>query len=289
MATNNRYTPYSVKVDAALYHITQGSLNPNTTVQLYTPNGAVDPTGSSIIGQSPVFRFSTTDVGAALTAIGLDGLDVSTALEMGWAARKDGGAIEPGAGKKESAAKCFIVPEALTVNQDGDAELSFIGYGYSADGSSAILAHADTLSSGTPTIGAKFTLGTVTVGGVALKKEMGYTLEFGTEVRLYKDSGKLYPTSASIVARRPVLSVNLADMVEVTASSMLGTEVSTIVANIVARSTTGGGLAGAGNKTISFEKALALIEQAGGSHMDDSMATWRAEVRKGAGAIWVLG
>lgn len=287
--STGRYELTIVKIDGtSLDEITASAFDGNGDVRRMRAHASLDPIVTFYSGQSPVFRFSTLKVGTALAAVGIDGLDVSSGVELGYVERDQGGGYVAG-GEKVSATKCLVVPDSLTVSQDGDAELSYIGYCYSSDGTTAPLAHASSLPSGTPGVTEVFTLGTVTTGDVpaALGQVLGWRLSFGIGVQVKKADGALYPTKAYLTGgRSPVLEVTVADLGELSTARLVGSEVDNVVLNLIKRSITGGGFAGAGDATLTMDKAYLSIASAGGSFPGDTSASLRILPRKeGANAL----
>lgn len=285
MAGNDRYSLHLVKADATAIQVHNGSFNPNGDARRLAPLASIDPTVSIFMGSAPVYGFSTYEVGVALAAIGIAGLDCSTALELGFVERAQGGAFEAG-GEKVAAAKCLVVPDRLTVDQNGLAVISYRAHAYSSDGSTDPLDHTASLPAGTPAIAEAFMIGSVTLNASPLGQVLGFSLDFGIEVQTFKAGGLIYPTKAGIIGRNPSMEIRVANLGELTDTILRGSEITNVVLNLLKLSTTGGGLAGAGNKSITAAKAFVDVSGAEASHPGDAGLTIRALPRKdGATAI----
>jgi len=280
MAGAGRYAVYAVDVDGTdIDQITSVSFSPNPQTQRLTPLGSIDPTAVVKLGQMPMFRFSTTKVDTALDTIGIDGLDVASGIELGFIERSHGGSFEAG-GEKVAASKCLIIPETLSVNQDGIAEISYLALPYSSDGTTAPISHTASLPTATPAADEYFTLGSVTVNAVGLGQPTGWALNFGIAAEVLKSAGQLYGTKAVIRARAPSCDLRVADMGELSSARLLGSEVTTTVFNLIKLGTTGGGLAGSGDKTITFGNAYMVVGDGGGSSPGDADISLHFEARK---------
>jgi hypothetical protein len=287
MAGAGRYAVYTVDVDGTdIDQITSVSFSPNPQVQRMAPLGDIDPTAVVKVGQMPTFRFTTTKVDVALDTIGISGLDVSSGIELGFIERSQGGSFEAG-GEKVSASKCLIIPETLTVNQDGIASITYTAMPYSSDGTTAPIAHAASLPTATPTANEYFTLGSVTISAAALGQPTGWSLNFGISAEILKSAGQLYGTKAIIRSRAPTCDLRVADMGELSSARLLGSEVTTTVFNLIKLSATGGGLAGSGDKTITFANAYMVVGDGGGSSPGDADISLHFEARK-ASAIMAI-
>lgn len=280
MAGNDHYELHLVKVDTTvLSEIRSSSFSPNGNVQRLRAMGSIDPSATVFLGQSPLIRFSTLMIDTALDNIGIDGDDVSTGLELGFVEKAQGGSLEA-TGEKVAAAKCLIVPASLSAEQDGLAEIAYDCYCYSSDGATAPLDHTASLPLGTPVANEYFTTGTISVNGSALSQVVGWRLEFGINVEVHKADGLLYPTKVNLVGpRAPVLEVTCANLGHVTDALLVGAEVDNVVMNLKKLSTTGGGLAGSGDKTLTMAKAFQDFAEVGGAFPGEPQVRFRFQAR----------
>jgi len=284
MAGVSRYALYIVDIDGtAIDEITGSGFSPNPQVQPVRPLGALDPSAMVMFGDRPTLRFETSKIDTVLGVAAESGLDCSTGIEFGYVERSAGGGYEAG-GITITAAKCLVLPQTIVAAQDSIASISYTCLPYSSDGTTAPLAKDGTLPSGTPASSELFTIGAVTVGGVALGKPTNWSVDFGLAGEVLK-KGELYPTDAVIRSRMPTAQVGLADIDEITTARLAGSEVSSVVFTLKKLSTTGGGYAGSGDVTITLAKAFMYVSDGGGSHPGDAAMTVSFMARKDAGDI----
>jgi hypothetical protein len=280
MAGNSRYAPYLGKLDTtALAQILDASVEPANDVRLATPLGSVDPDTMYRLGSEPVLRWRSHQLDTLLTAVGIAGYTCTgDGLEFSWIQRSAGGAFES-SGKKVTAAKAFVVPEQLSARVGEYAEISYAGHAYSSNGTTQQLAKGDAYSSGTPAESEKFTLGAVTINSVTYKV-LGVALSFGIQVQRYRDPAHLYATSVAITSRAPTLELEVVDFGNLADTYLVGTEVSSIVVNLLKLATSGGGLAGSGDKSLTMTKAALQITGIRGTQGGDAVMTMSAGARK---------
>jgi len=290
MAGNDIYKQYAVKADATLLsQIEDAYTAPNNDPRLRGPDNSVDPTASTNYGAAPAMEFTGLEVGAILGAIdAVNGLDCTTALEVGYVERSAGGAFES-AGHKVAAAKCMVVPGVLSVTQGEDARISCLGYPYSSDGQTHPFATTGALPTGTPAVAELFTLEHVKINTVAIGKVLGFSLEFNIAVRAMRAGKDLYPTAVWIDSRNPVATIQVANMGELSDSDLAGAEVSAVEFKLAKKGLTGGAFAGAGDKTITMAKAWLDITRTHGASRGNAGLTMTARARKdGATPILVV-
>lgn len=290
MAGIARYVQHLVKVDATVVDQLIGApgCTPNNDVRTLRPLHLVEPSVFVKMGSEPVFRFETTKIGTVLGAIGITGVNCATGFEIGYAER-DAAAEILSTGDKIAATKCFVIPESIRAAIGEYASISYIGHAYSSDGATAPLTAAATLPAGTPAVAELFIPGTVTVNGTPIGKVLGFSIDFGIAIQRYKADGKLYSSEVAVITRNPVVDIEVADMGELSTADLAGAEQTDIVCNLIKLGVAGEGLAGAGNKTLTMNKSFLEISQTRGAVHGDCGLTFRATVRKGTGAIIIVG
>ena len=257
---------------------------PNVDVELMAPLGGHDVTVSLLKGAQPTLSFSTLKVGTALAAVGIDGLDVSSGLAVSWIEKAVGGKFHT-AGQKLTAAKCLVVPTGIRCSADGNAQIDYVGHCYSANGTTHPLASGTTLLAGTPAVTEVFGLGTCLVGGVPLGQVLDMSIDTGNQVEVLKESHHVYPTIAHLVEpRQASITLRCRDLGEVSDARLVGAELPVVV-NLLKKSLTGGGWAGAGNKSLTATKAFVTVQDLGA----DGVALQCRVRKEGANAILIVG
>lgn len=271
MAGNGLYALYHVGADSAdILQITSHGVTPNVQSRRMTPLGVLDPTALVNFGARPAARFSSSMIKTALEAIGLSGLDITSALELGFIQRSAGGGFEA-TGLTFTAAKALVIPDSIQATQDDLAEVSYIALPYSANGTTAPLAVSTSLVAGTPAATEHYTLGSVTIGGSPLGKAMDWTLQFGISADVMKDSGTRFPRTSVIRAPRvPSAALTVADLGEINDDRVAGVAVADVVFNLRKLSNTGAGFEGSDDCTITMKAAHMTVQDASGQHPADA-------------------
>ena len=287
MTTNNRYTQYAGKIDSTeITSVIGAEFSDGIESELATPLGSVDPNASFLLGGAPAFRFDSHLISTLITTVPISGFACVTAFEIGYLQRAAQGEME-NAGQKYTAAKCFMVPESISFSKGGVAVITVSAYPYSADGTTQPVVTSAAVVAGTPAETEKHTLGAVTINSTPYIVS-GATLNFGISVQPHRSNAHLYPTSYTIIGRQPTVDLQVEDLSKLSDSYIKGAEVDNLVINTLALSATGGGFAGAGNKSFTIAKAFVKASSSG-SHGSDASMSLRAWARKsGATAIVVV-
>lgn len=168
----------------------------------------------SLIRQTHGGSFSTLDLKTALDAIGVIGASIggiTGGLVFYFALQEEGGpGFAAGAVHRSiTMTKGIVVPTRLNCDDLGDAELS---YDATAVWNSAVdpIVLADTAS--LPTIAIdqnRYSLGPVSLGGLALPQLLNFSVDFGIKVETYREAGgaSIYDQSASITQINPKLTL----------------------------------------------------------------------------------
>ena len=283
MAGVGAFRQYAVKIDATfLDEVLMASAEPNGNVEQLAPLGAIDVTANLLTGANPIISFSTLKLGTVFGAVGLDGLDVTTGLEASWIEKAQGGAFEA-AGKKVTAAKCYLLPQSIRCEAEGHASIDYVGYCYSSDGATHPIATATTLPAGTPGLDEVFGLGEVKLATTALGLPQSVEFAIGNNVERIRASHLIYPTKAHLLERRAVMTIRVRDLGELSDARLVGSEVAVEV-KFLKRSVTGGGWLGSGDKTLAIAKAYVIAQSTGPDGV-----TLQCSVRKdGVTAIFTI-
>ena len=284
MGGDGAHRIYAVDLDGTfLDEVLDARGSPGANVDRMTPLGAHDPTVSLLRSAEPTLSFSTLKVKSALAAVGIDGLDVVTALKVSWIEKLQGGKFDT-AGQVLTAAKCLVVPSAIRCSADGNAQIEYAAYPYSSDGAAHPLAAGTVLPAGTPAVTEVFGLGTCVIGS-ALGQMLDMSIDLGNQVERLKLSHHIYPTIAHLVEPRLAsITLRCRDLGELSDARLVGSEV-TVVMNLLARSIVGGGWAGSGNVVLTATKAYVVVQDIGADGI-----TLQCLVRKeAANAIIIVG
>lgn len=280
------FRQYAAKIDSTfLDQVLAASASPNPAVEQYAPLGSVDVTATVLLGADPAFAVSSSKIGAVLDLIPLDGKDVSSEFTTSWIERTHGGAGFEAAGEKVTASKCLAVLERLSCEERGNALIQIGGYAYSANGTTHPLAEGSALPSGTPAVADLYGLGQVLVDGSPVSGPQSVEIDFGNQVERVKSSHLTYATMAHIMdPRRGRVTIRCRDLGGLSSARLVGSEVP-VVLNLLKRSVTGTGWAGAGNRTVTVTKAFVHAAVPGPEGL-----TLACEAKKqGANALFIFG
>jgi len=289
MAGNSRWAQYAGLIDATeIAQILSADFNEGVDGRLAVPLGSVDPNASYLLGGSPSFRFTSHALDALLDVVGIGGYACTSSFQLGYRERSAGAEFEATSGKKYTAAKCFLVPEAVQLSKGAYGTISYSAFAYSADGTTQPVVTAATLVTGTPLETEKFTLGAVTIAGGAALKVSSVSLSFRIGVKLFTDPAHLYPTAVSIVSREPVAEIQLEDVGQLSDALIKGGEIATVVINAKKLSSVGAGFLGSGDKSFTMAAAFASARSTGTQGADASMSITAQARKSGATAIVVI-
>lgn len=168
-------------------------------------------------------RFSTRSITAALDVTGVGGASIATVgpvsmYAQAWAA---GGSRATGsAHRKFTFSDGMILPRTLTVEQGGEARLDVdIVTSYDGTNDPIIIADAQSLPV-TALTDAMFTLGGVTIGGVALTGVRRFQIDFGLDVVTEAADGDLWDTYVGIRAQQSVITVETTAIATIAAAGI---------------------------------------------------------------------
>ncbi len=174
----------------------------------------------SIVAHRPGMEFSTNAVAAALGACGPMGASIYNGLGGNvklFAQKYEKGGTRVAVGSSSHRSYQFwdgiLVPRRLTVDGDGDAELSYeaIGVLYSGD-CTMILADSVTLPGGI-TDAERFCLGSgMKIGNISLPRPKRLEIDFGLEVKTEGLACEVYPSFIWIESVQPKITLSGLDV-----------------------------------------------------------------------------
>jgi len=205
------YDVYGVDYDGTLISgITQQTLDTQSDLRAVSASGLVNPALASLIAQMPIGSFTTLHLDEALTAIGINGVALTSdaALTMYGHKHAAGGGREGATSHKKYLINCgIVVPRSLTCDHQGDATLQYdvvIAY----DGTNVPIVPSESQSlAANPTNAERFTLGPISVGGVALSDYRSLSIDFGIDVMQEGSESDIWPTHVSIREKKPSITI----------------------------------------------------------------------------------
>ena len=186
------------------------SLSPQAAKGIYGGDGMLDPTHAVGLPSDPVIEFSSPHLATLLSAIGINGLAVTSGatVQTFWQTGVNAGGRATGSNHlKRVVTNGLIVPVRLSAPASGAAMLSYRLY-ITWDGTNnPVLYSASQALVGTPGVAECFTAGPVYLNGALICGEQGFELDFGIDVEVKKGGGEMWPSWASIRRRNPVLTL----------------------------------------------------------------------------------
>jgi len=190
-------------------------------------DGAVYPSQAPIHNQEPRLSFSTRCVDNAIGILGIDGLAVTGEnVITAYAQKHADGGTRAGATSHRSwlINEGIVVPRRLSVDHQGDAELSYDVIAI-WDGTNAPIVETDGVSLPEVTFAddERWALGAVTLESFALPWLRRMEIDFGIEARVEGAEGNYWPTHVSIASIKPVLTLRGVDPTWLKAAGIPGT------------------------------------------------------------------
>ena len=211
------YTRGPVTINTAdLGGITSQNIGNASTFSNLNTHGEVRNRFVGLTGAVPSASFSTLSVAAALTITGALPYDMSTGagvIMYGVKKTQGGGRTLASVNKSYKMANGIMIPTTLQVDHQGDAELSYALFPISSNGiiEPIISAEAETVPEADETV-ERFTLGSVTIGGVALTHLRSLSIDFGITINQIGADSDIFPTAAYDDSRLPSLTFSGIDL-----------------------------------------------------------------------------
>lgn len=217
------------RVSTITYDINNGAVTPvrgivsasapaNVEVEHEQSAGSIYADTITVRRARPVVSFTTVDIPSAITAFGLVGKCI------------DGDADDEGIafyGQKQSCIgvasgsvhdkylikSAIVVPTTLSVDHLGNAQLSYDVYTRSTDGTTAPIVRS--ASNALPAVSAgpigRWTMRSMTVGGVTVTGKRNITINFGATVTQEGADSEIYDSVTSLASVFPVINVRGVD------------------------------------------------------------------------------
>lgn len=210
------YTISAYKHNATLIKNIQGySLSAGLAKILSGGSGAVDPAFVSVGEIRPEFTFDTTAIKSALAGIGGISGDVLT-NDTFYFQKMLAGGLRGGASlhHKGVMATGLIIPVRIRAVQGQQAVISYRVIPTSADGSATPIAFTalQSLEAAQDIITEIYTMGPVTLNGVALEGVSEWTIDLGITIWDNIVDGKVYRKECGILTRNPVITITSFDV-----------------------------------------------------------------------------
>jgi hypothetical protein len=211
MSISTRYGIYGASLAGTVIPVSSDRLSLDAQVTSDITSGNTSPTAVHLVGASPKGTITSPSIAAVFDLVGLFGLRISdTPLYL--YGQKFGAGAGPASGSNHlrfAMAKGCVYPMSIRCDHQGDAMIELGILAESSNGTTFPIAVAD--SQALPTNGtdtARFTLGAVTVGSIALPGIRGFDLQFNLTVEADGADSDLYPTNIAVVELKPVLTLN---------------------------------------------------------------------------------
>lgn len=302
MSVNKAYTIGAIVVSGSpafnLDGITQSSANTGAEILIQRAAGQADPTHTSVISQSPMISWTTTDIATALGSIALSGLPIvstaSTSLDMYLTKMQEGGVRASGSvNGRIRAVEGLILPRQISVSQGQVATLT-MDFIATYDGTNAPFQYSVTSAlPHVPSIDEIFTMGPVKFNGTTLAGCQSLTIDFGLSAATLASCGNLFPTFAGIATREPYIEVTSLEADYMSTFGISGTAqgATDSVVYLQKQEENAVRLAAATAEHISFklDDGIITVSEIGGSNNEPAMVTLRHTASyDGSNAIWVL-
>lgn len=197
-------------------------------------DGELDPQFLATMSQAPTASLTIAKIAQALAVIDHDGLFLPsgagafTTLELFYKLKeKPGGEFQTGAvHKKLILNQGAIIPRTLNVPDDETAtyDMDIIA---TADGVNDPFVLAESVAlGGAGILDELFTLGPVKINGTTLEGVQNFSLDFGIEDVSFRADGDVFPKRVNIIARRPNLTITVADINQLFDLGLVGTNIS---------------------------------------------------------------
>lgn len=226
----DRHALYAVNIDASsdvlIDQVESFNLNPNAAEVLGAVGYAVDPTWVSVNGQAPTVAFGTTMLATVLASCGIAGMKITpdaAGAEFYFQKMDELGTRLTGANHiKVTMAKGLLIPTTLAANQGGNAMLSLEAHAvYDESVDPLVIATGQTLPAA-GSVSELFTVGPVSINGVALNDVVGVNIAFGINLLVDPTDGLVWPRWLNIASRQPVITIDCRDVAQLGTLGLLG-------------------------------------------------------------------
>jgi hypothetical protein len=217
MGISNLHNLYAASFGSTVIRTRETSLQDASQVVRDASSGEPYARNAFLVGQSPAGEFTTPSLAVALAAIGPMGAALASgaALVLYAQKRAEGGTrATGGVHRKYTISKGIIVPNRLSCDHQGNAQLSYSFAAVSSDGATEPVTIADNQTlAAMPALDDHFTLGAVAIGGTTLAQKTNVTVDFGVQIKAEGADSDIWPTIVTIEvveARVTIATVDLA-------------------------------------------------------------------------------
>jgi hypothetical protein len=192
------------------------SLSNNPQIDAIITTGETSPTHVSLISQSVSGSFETHAIAAAIDAIGITPMCIATSTHPGvtfFLQDHDdcGTPVATNTHRSLLISSGAVVPRSLTVSHQGNATLSVDVVAAKESGNDAIvISDAATLPALTLG-GLRWTIGKMTVGGVALSDYTSMTIDFGNTVTTRGTQSSIWDQYIEVSHHAPTITITGVD------------------------------------------------------------------------------
>jgi len=192
--------------------IVSQSITPGDAVAGEQTDGEVYPQLSTVNASGPGATFATLSLSQALGLCGLGGRAITQApaeeITLYDRLHLDGGSRAGGSTNRSfEFLNGILIPRTLSVDHQGNGSISYELTSTSVDGSTSPLTISEAVAlPALPDVDDRYTLGPLTIGGVAIDSVKSFSLDFGLQVVPEGGDSTIFPTFVSIRAGVPTLT-----------------------------------------------------------------------------------
>ncbi len=204
--------------ETTLRGITNASAVTNVEVEQELSSQSIYPDTTTIRRARPTAQFTTVDLPGAFTVLGLVGKcingDADDAGITFYGQKQDCIGIASGNVHSKYVMKsAIVVPNALTVDHMGNAQITYDVYARSADGTTAPVVY--TTGVALPTVGlgpiGRWTMRNATIANTAISGKRQISINFNPVVTQEGADSELYDSVTSLVSLSPVVNIRGVD------------------------------------------------------------------------------
>lgn len=217
MSDTRKHTLWAVEAHTTLIPgITRQAVRTGSDVRGESTSGEIWPRFLSMIGQNPGAEFATRAIATAWGICGLTGKslgDLTTGLKMYAQKHVHGGKPATGSNhRKYTFVKGILIPVSLSVDHQGDAELSYL-VAATWDGVNDPVVVTDSVAlPGGLTDAERFTLGPFTIESVAIGQIRSLNIDFGITATPEGADSDVWPRMVSIEQIVPRITLRGTDV-----------------------------------------------------------------------------
>lgn len=267
MAFLDAFTAYAVIVNSTLFdQVMASGFQGNPNVQRIMADGEPDPTYAAVMSIEPRGTLTTTAINKALLVCGIDGLPITTGLDI-WLQKVGANSTRAtGASHaKISIDQGMVVPRRITATREQPATYELEVIGVSDDGTAPHSITAGAALTGSPTTNEAFTLGPCLINNTAVAGVQQIEIDFGIEVRVEYGDGGPFPRLVYIQARQPTITIRVLNAAAITGTSFINGQAIASATRVTLLKLTQNGLrAGAGDVVVTANDGTVQVNTVGG-------------------------